>query len=288
VTAPDHRVTVEFEVNLAVTDILALQAFTLYPAGCLGPIVLKFNTSSSGLVFAQCSPDRVLREKCEMGDIDAAKIKINESMCRQVSALIKHSFTQVGGAPSYITVGYGDELTTTATGTDVPRIGAVELMCQDMTIVALRSTTFGFYVVQSSQLAITNFFMTPRVMPSQQLVKATFSTPPNSSGVNASTSACLNNVSCLTFVFPKHPNDCTVFENIMYKDLQATINGTNYPDQTVTTHGARFFQQQLVASELDGCIEPIREYQDSLCQDLNNFDNKDYPRYGAAGRIGPG
>jgi hypothetical protein len=46
----------------------------------------------------------------------------------------------------------------------------------------------------------------------------------------------------------------------------------------VTTHGARFLQYQLVASDLDGCIEPTREYQDSLCKDLNDFKN-DGQRY---------
>jgi hypothetical protein len=70
-------------------------------------------------------------------------------------------------------------------------------------------------------------------------------------------------------MFPRNPNDRTVFENIMYKGVQATIMNKNDPDEPITTVGARFLQLQMVASELDGPIEPTAEYERSLSEEKN-------------------
>jgi hypothetical protein len=82
-------------------------------------------------------------------------------------------------------------------------------------------------------------------------------------------------------MFPKYPNERTVFDNIMYTNLQTTIAGRNYPDEPVQTLGARFFKQQLIASELDGSIEPTQEYVASLTESLNDGNG---PRW--VGRLG--
>jgi hypothetical protein len=52
----------------------------------------------------------------------------------------------------------------------------------------------------------------------------------------------------------------------MYRNLQCTIGNRNYPDEPVETQGARFLQYQLIASDLDGPVEPTVEYQDSLAR----------------------
>ena len=59
----------------------------------------------------------------------------------------------------------------------------------------------------------------------------------------------LFNTTSITVVFPKHTNDYTCFDNPIYHNVQLTINGQNYPDEPVSTLGARFLQYQLVASE---------------------------------------
>jgi hypothetical protein len=70
-------------------------------------------------------------------------------------------------------------------------------------------------------------------------------------------------------MFPRNPNDRTIFENIMYKNVQVTIKNRNYPDEPITTVGARFLQLELVASELDGAIEPTAELERSLTEEKN-------------------
>ena len=51
--------TVEFEVNLPFDDILALQAFNLYPYFCCGNIELKFYVKSRDLVWCALNHSNV-------------------------------------------------------------------------------------------------------------------------------------------------------------------------------------------------------------------------------------
>ena len=60
-------------------------------------------------------------------------------------------------------------------------------------------------------------------------------------------------------MFPKYPNGSTVFENPIYTNVQLKIDGVNYPDQVINTYGARFLQQQHVASDLDSGLECAKE-----------------------------
>ena len=50
---------VEFEINLPFDDILALQAFDMFPNFCCGNIELKFYVKSRGLVWCALNPSKV-------------------------------------------------------------------------------------------------------------------------------------------------------------------------------------------------------------------------------------
>ena len=80
----------------------------------------------------------------------------------------------------------------------------------------------------------------------------------------------MHNTTSISVLFPKHSNDYTCFDNPIYHNVQLTINGQNYPDEPISTLGARFLQYQLVASELDGGIQCTKEYEDSLTMIKNN------------------
>ena len=77
-------------------------------------------------------------------------------------------------------------------------------------------------------------------------------------------------------MFPKYPKDFTVFENPIYTNVQLTIDGVNYLDQTINASCARFLQQQLVASDLDSGLECTKEYESSLIQERNKTDGTRY------------
>ncbi len=72
-------------------------------------------------------------------------------------------------------------------------------------------------------------------------------------------------------MFPKSPFDITCFDNIMYQNVQLVVNKRTYPDtEFQSTCGARFYQHQLIANELDGALEATQEFEDSFTQPLND------------------
>jgi hypothetical protein len=58
----------------------------------------------------------------------------------------------------------------------------------------------------------------------------------------------------------------------MYQNVQCTIGNKNFPDEPFETLGARFLQFQIIASDLDGPIEPTVEYLNSLTRAKNKDD----------------
>jgi hypothetical protein len=144
----------------------------------------------------------------------------------------------------------------------------ITVNCNSMRITQLKSCMFGFGIANSSKQSIRSFFATPRYMPSQQLDFYSFPHQPSTTGIQSSLNAPLFNASMISFMFPKRTQDRTCFDNPQYV-IQATVNGKNYPDESVSTVGPRFFQQQLVASDLDGPIEPTTEYVESLSEVRN-------------------
>jgi hypothetical protein len=59
----------------------------------------------------------------------------------------------------------------------------------------------------------------------------------------------------------------------MYQNVQCTIGNRNFPDEPFETLGARFLQFQMIASDLDGPIEPTVEYINSLTRSKNNTNS---------------
>ena len=83
--------------------------------------------------------------------------------------------------------------------------------------------------------------------------------------------ATLSNVTNLSVVFPRHPNDMTVMQNPMYQNLQLRIDNKNFPDRALSTLGAEFLQMQVIASDLDGPIQWTQEFEDSYTQSKNDL-----------------
>ena len=112
---------------------------------------------------------------------------------------------------------------------------------------------------------------TPLFIPSQQLVREPFQGAASESGLEVSKSIALNNATNITVMFPKRSNEITCFDNIMYQNVQLTINNVKYPDTEFdSTVGARFYQYQLIANELDGALRPTQELEDSWTMPLND------------------
>jgi hypothetical protein len=220
---------------------------------------LKFYVSRVGLVWAECSPIKRLETLETLGFMALDTVKA--AQVADCSGLIKHQFTQIGNSATIITGFTYDTTPLTVT------TGPCTLRCTDFMITRCSSTLFCFDVKESSKLSIQNFFNDPHYIPAQELCYYAFPHPANADGFRSCMNVPLHNCNCITFMFPKNGKDRTVFENINYQNIQCSIDGNNFPKEPFTTVGARFLQYQLVASDLDGPIEPSKEYIDSIAGD---------------------
>ena len=256
---------VEFEINLPFDDILALQAFDMFPNFCCGNIELKFYVKSRGLVWCALNPSKVKDYKEVM---EGEKINIDLSSVN-LASLYKHAFTQINNNASIITTwtetpGSGTPTTITA------EQGSALLQCTGMTIQMLKSNMYGFGINPKSAQKIMEIFRTPQVIPSQMLDYNAFPLAATRSGIQSTINMPITNCTCISIMFPKHDNDYTVFENPIYNNVQLTVNGKNLPDEPVSTQGARFLQYQLVASDLAGGLQCTKEYEDSIIMSKND------------------
>ena len=262
---------VEFEVNLPFDNILALQAFDMYPNAVCGDLELKFYVKPRGLVWCMVDPMNV-KEYKEMMEGDTINIVCEQNM----SAMFKHAFTQINNNADII-----NSFTEGESGVEgVPKItvgkSSCGLLCTGMEIRSLKSNMYGFNVTSESLAKIAQLFSTPQIIPSQQLDYNAFPIAATPSGIQSTINMPVTNTTCISILFPKYDNDYTVFENPIYNNLQLTVNGRNMPDEVVSSQGARFLQQQLIASDLSGGLECTKEFEDSIVMAKNTTDGTRY------------
>ena len=254
---------VEFEMNLPFEDMLAFQAFDLYPNRIVGDIEIRFYVKPVGLVYCQVDPRTIKEVKEYMEDT------IIDSTFKS-APVFKHGFTQIGNESKIAALNVGSDKSIT------PTTESITLSCLGLTVTSCKSNMFGFCVKEHSLQSIAQMLSRPLPIPSQQLDYNAFPLAATRSGIQSTINMPLFNTTSITVVFPKHANDYTCFDNPIYHNVQLTINGQNYPDEPVSTLGARFLQYQLVASELDGGIQCTKEFEDSLTMPKNKDDGTRY------------
>ena len=261
---------VEIEAVLPFDDLLALQAFQLYPNRTCGDLDLKFKVTPIGLVWCMVDPTHI-KEYKEILEGEEVHANISEAL---ISGKFRHAFTQINNHADIINnYSVGDE----STGYKVTASkGKCLLQCTGLRVTELKSNMFGFGVKESTLERIAEIFKNGVYIPSQQLDFCEMPNNPTATGIQGSTNIPLNEVTCISAMFPKWANDRTVFENPCLKGVYASIAGRNIPDEGLDTLGARFFQYQLVASDLHDNIECTKEFEDSLVQRKNDSDGRRY------------
>lgn len=264
---------VEFEANLPFDDILALQAFDLYPNVICGDLELKFYVKPRGLVWCMIDPMKVKDYK---EFVQGEEISFTSS--NNLSAMFRHAYTQINNSAEIINSftikeeSVSSETIKTVTATK----GEVLLQCTGMSIQSLKSNMYGFGVAPQTLNHIAELFSTPQIIPSQQLDYNAFPISATQAGIQSTINLPVTNTTCISIAFPKHDNDYTVFENPIYSNLQLTVNGKNMPDEVVDSLGARFLQQQLIASDLASGLECTKEFEDSIVMARNTTDGTRY------------
>ena len=264
---------VQMELTIPYIDLLKYQAFTLYPNRIVGELKELVQTSMEGFVWAPINPS-VVKERLEFLDDSS----IAESFPANIG--ITRKFTQVGN-PASIVIEMKDGTAATAdsgylkvtngseNGLDI-KLGKASLSITAGTVDMMRTNIAGFNVKPECYDEIYNLLKVPMIVPSQTLDRRPFASAPSASGIEANIDIALNNATNITVMCPKRHNDVTCFDNIMYQNVSLSVNKHEYPDTEVSTIGARFYQMQLAADELDGTLEPTQEYEDSFTQPLND------------------
>jgi hypothetical protein len=245
--------SVSIRCIIPVSDILPLQAFSLYPSNIIGQIALKIAFTMRGLIYCQVDPSAVLESDNYMNNTSTAlHAKFG------ATAFYDRFFTQIGdyarildenGTASYIS----QRVSPVVTGFTISR-----LSCQMM----------GYGVQPQSLQGIAQYLQSnPIILPAQELQYISYSTLPNAAGITASTPILFDNVESVSVMFPTTTQQMTVFRNPNVQNLQLKIGNTLFPPTPISTNtelSPEFLTFQLNASDLDGAIEPTKSWMYSI------------------------
>ena len=377
----DGKTTTEFDLNVPFDDLLALQAFDLFPNGIIGDLSIRFQVSPAGLVWAAIDPYTVAEAKAYLEDNDSVSPEELEKLkLIKAHGHLKHQFTQIGNealipgpgtAPSpspepspdpepkptkyaftyflrdewkdtetgniltddrglphdlVMVFGYTDEefeklgLEKTATDAEIvaknpanptplpttqhadeqgeikfviskkePMVSKLESLKEEyssqpatltvnrLTITMCKSNMQGYGVCEATRHGIEEILRKGLIIPSQKVDYHSFPIAPAANGIKSTLNIPLINATTLSIMFPKHHNDLTVFENPVYQNCFLNIGGKNYPDENVSTIGARFFEEQLTAGDLDAItLQCTKEFEDSMTMPKNDANGVRY------------
>ncbi len=149
-----------------------------------------------------------------------------------------------------------------------------ENACQ---ITLLKTNCAGFGVKPDVIQALMESLNEPIIIPAQELTRHQFEGHAAYDSIVLSKTVPLRNATNITMMFPFHNEDCTIFQNINYRNVKLIVNKRTYPETDWdNTWDGRFVQYQLMANELDGMIEPTREFVESISKPLSiEYQRKD-------------
>ena len=268
---------IPFRYIVPLSDLLPLQAFSLYPSEICGALSLRLNFTLRGLVFCQVPPVAV-KESTEF--LTGIRKTIISSL---FEIPFDHKFTQIGDAARIIDIDLnGDDYETRTVTPILDGFSITRLSCQHM----------GYGVKPETMNAIKNMLENqPILIPAQQMefVKYASALAGHSSSYSASVSHVFTNAESISVVFPTTANQFTAFRNPMINNFQLKIDGKLYPAirmSTNTDNSPEFLTFQLNASDLDGAISPTTSLMYSLTENRHDstgnryaysrFDNSDF------------
>ena len=362
------KTSVDFDLNVPFDDLLALQAFDLFPNGIIGDLSIRFQVTPAGLVWAAIDPYTVAETKAFLEDNESVSTEELDKLKQiTVHGHLKHQFTQIGNeavipgpgqkpdpepepektkyqlkyelrdkytpASTNIPVddlletftflfSYTDEeftelgITKTEDNKEICKAHYIKqhgsipsskhpagnvsinfvskteankllsshyisqpatLTVNRMTITLCKSNMQGFGVCESTRHGIEEILSKGIIIPSQKVDYHSFPIAPAANGIKSTLNIPLINVTTLSIMFPKHHNDLTVFENPVYSNCYLNIGGKNFPDENVSTIGARFFENQLTAGDLDAItLQCTKEFEDSMTMPKNDANGVRY------------
>ena len=282
----NNEVTVKMDLIIPFTDQLVLQAWRLYPNRILGELEEEIKCSVEGLVWCQIQPKVVIEnEKFWQGnskflhhDVPILPITNHFTQINQTAIItqgcILHANQNVGKTPDNDAMHYYQYVLDTTNADKTAFVDYTlkphKLTCSDLTIKKCLTNCAGFGIKPDVMTGILDGMHEPVIIPAQELSRFQFEGRAGDGTLTMSKSIPLRNATNITIMFPKHTNDCTVFQNVMYNDVRLMVNKKLYPETSFdNTYDGRFVQYQLMANELDD-LEPTDEFLESISRPLNN------------------
>jgi hypothetical protein len=256
--------TVLIELNIPIVDFLPLQCFNKWSKD-FGELFLELYFSEHALVVATCNPQDVMDNKRFLQtDVIASEQLVGNPF------KFTHRFTQIGDPfTSFTTVKYnaaGANPSNTAFTIGTVTLHVASAHCEELT-----STVRGYKISEAARAAILQkCIQEPLVIPAQELRYYAFPAGPDTGGIHTNLQVPYKNITCACVVFPKTPHQITCFENPMLQNLQLKIDGDFIPNKAYSTTGARFLQEQLILTDLDGNLQATKEYTESIVNMRNN------------------
>jgi hypothetical protein len=240
------KVKVNFDVTIGFDMFVPTQGFNLFPNCLFGDIAAVIKLNPNALVWASTDPSQFILKRYQLltipGEEPADRDAVEASMLTVrplgTQHYYDHRFTQVrnpglvrsalmrdsGGTGALVSAYMATALTITPAGL--------------MTTTA-ESTILGFSLKDEVKSALASYYTShPFVIPCESLEIDTFSTGPTAAGLNCSITLPLHNVKELLTLYPRGPNDLTVFRNPQYRDLTINLMNTNYPQKSAWTTSA--------------------------------------------------
>ncbi len=258
-----------YEINIPFDDLAAFQAFEMVPNFATGQLALKTYIAKKGMVYKFVNPN-VVKDVKELLEGDT----VNTTDATFYNSTFDHKFIQMGqSCTGIVSI---DE--TSSTNSDLlATTGSFTLYCDSINITSFKANMRGYKIKDNAKRSIIEDLQKgPKIIPCQFLEYNSWNASPSSGGINTNIKTALDNVTSILVAFPHTDSDYTVFENPMYSNLQLRIDGTNYPEEVYSTNDARFYQNQLIASDLDGAAECTKEFEDSITMTRNATDGTRY------------
>jgi hypothetical protein len=239
------QVTKTFEFNLPYNDILPLSGINFFPNGVIGELDIKSYFSSRGLVYCMIDPNAIQNTRFIRTGLSVYGPKID--------GLYLHEFAQVG-CPATLISGVSDGSYTSKLFT---------FRVSSCRITQLETVQLGFRIQQSAKQALQKQVLFK--FPAEQIQVATVSGSVDESGMNVGISTTLNNCTGISLLMNSHPNEITVYRNIMYRGVYMKVNDTQYPNKNMNTIGSVFYKTTILASDLEEYgLAPTEEFENSI------------------------
>jgi hypothetical protein len=126
------------------------------------------------------------------------------------------------------------------------------------------STIMGFSLKDSVKTALATYYReVPFVVPSECIFIQSYSTGPSASGLNCAMTIPLNNAKEVVVLFPRSPNELTVFRNPEYHHLMITMLNRNFPQKGAHSNSTDFYRMMLESCNLDTILTPTESFENS-------------------------